>query len=645
MVLRSFHSLLCKRLTKIPLRKTQKGFMERDGIAENTAILKALLRRVRNSKRGAYLCFLDVSKAFDSVSHKAIVAALERLGVPSELITYIICLYTDAKILVGDQYIVLGRGVRQGCPLSTFLFNAVIDMCLDGIEVDFGYSLSDVVSLAELFFADDGILVSETRLGCKRLLDRLTDRFRRVGLVLNARKSQSLALSYCGRSKKHFVDAALFLKVDEVEIPSMDTHSRAKYLGVIFEARDFRPFGVVEKFTTLASRVRTAPLNPAQKLHCVKSALVPKFLHQLVLSDTTDKLLRKLDILLRELVRNILKLPIDTSQAVIHATPKLGGLGIPSLWVTVKRLHFKRMLKLTRSDCPLTQFFVSEGLIRVPEEPKVWGKMVSTKSEVYDLWKESLEASVDQRTLVSREYGLCTRAWWTDPSFHLGRSGDFIKAIHVRYKTLSTPTRLRRRNQGDGRCRIDLTPDASLTHISQVCAITHGFRSKRHNELSDRLQRGLKAAGWRLIAEPHILTDHSFVKPDIVAWKECGKVVVIDPCVTGDSVEYLRNRAAEKTAKYSTQAVRDYCAGLLAENGVEMKDFKAIGVPVQYRGDILQTTVEALLGLGIQRRYIAYLSYVTVVATWHLWHTYVTNSIAGGRSAQRRGRNRRGNDQ
>ena len=119
------------------------------------------------------MCLLDVSKAFDSVAHGAIIAALERLGVPAELITYVRGLYSNAQVLVGEKYVSLGRGVRQGCPLSTFLFNAVIDMCLDGIPVQFGFKLGDDISLADLFFADDGVLVSDTDQGLQKLLDYL----------------------------------------------------------------------------------------------------------------------------------------------------------------------------------------------------------------------------------------------------------------------------------------------------------------------------------------------------------------------------------------------------------------------------------------------------------------------------------------
>ena len=68
-------------------------------------------------------------KAFDSVSHRSILVAAARLRLPPPFLGYIRELYSNA---VTTGPISLGRGVKQGDPLSIHLFNAVIDMCLAG---------------------------------------------------------------------------------------------------------------------------------------------------------------------------------------------------------------------------------------------------------------------------------------------------------------------------------------------------------------------------------------------------------------------------------------------------------------------------------------------------------------------------------
>ena len=100
------------------------------------------------------------------------------------------------------------------------------------------------------------------------------------------------------------------------------------------------PAEAVDKFRELAERVRQSPLTLLQKFHCVKSALIPRFTHPLVLSDCTNQILVSLDIELRKLVHYILKLPNDVHCAGIHGNIKASRLGIPSCQVTVKCLRY-----------------------------------------------------------------------------------------------------------------------------------------------------------------------------------------------------------------------------------------------------------------------------------------------------------------
>ena len=626
MILRTFHTILNGRLAAIPIRETQKGFMKRDGIAENTAILKSLLKWTGKRKTSLYLCLLDVSKAFDSVAHEAIIAAIRRLGVPELLVQYVANLYTDAHIWVCGRRVKLGRGVRQGCPLSTFLFNAVIDMCLDGVKVAYGLKLADHLTLADLFFADDGVLVSNSKIGLSKLLEHVVDRFGKVGLKLNAEKSQSLAVVWNGKLKRRAVDPTPFLKVGETQIPGLKTEDRFKYLGVRFGVRDQKPVRVVDEFRTLARRARNAPLSPPQKLFLIRTCLIPKFLHTLVLSDTHAKVLDALDKALRSLVREVLHLPNDVHNAAIHSDVKQGGLGIQSFRVTVPMLQHKRRMKLAKSNCEFSQFFLSEGIVETSVPPRLGGADVVTKNDKQLYFERQLEGTCDNKQLVSDALSRKTHSWLLDPHFHM-KGGDFVKAVHVRLKCLKSPSRQSRRGVGDGRCRVDRQP-ASLTHISQVCSTTHGLRIDRHNKFAKKLATKLRAKGWSLELEPRIPAGGTFLKPDIVALHPSGKAVVLDPCICQDSVNTLRELEAAKTAKYAVEAVRNYCEMKMTEVlGVEMQSFQAHGVPIMYRGVCLGTTMGMLESLGFAWRHIACLIFGACVDSWFAWRAYYMNTV------------------
>ena len=94
------------------------------------------------------VCFLDVKKAFDSVSHDSLLIACRRLGVPEPLLEYIHGLYEQGATCLqscGEQSTPISckQGVKQGDPLSCFIFNAVIDWVLTSIDPKFSFQYVD----------------------------------------------------------------------------------------------------------------------------------------------------------------------------------------------------------------------------------------------------------------------------------------------------------------------------------------------------------------------------------------------------------------------------------------------------------------------------------------------------------------------
>ena len=80
-----------------------------------------------------HICFIDYTKAFDCVDHNKLWKILQVMGIPDHL-----CLLRN--MYVGQETIVrtehgttdwfqIGKGVRQGCILSPYLFN----LCAENI--------------------------------------------------------------------------------------------------------------------------------------------------------------------------------------------------------------------------------------------------------------------------------------------------------------------------------------------------------------------------------------------------------------------------------------------------------------------------------------------------------------------------------
>ena len=103
------------------------------------------IRRVimagESTKTKTFLLLLDWTKAFDKIDHEGLVSALERHDIAPQLINLIKDIYKKATFFVGidgqkSHTYKQETGIRQGCPLSPYLFLVVMTTIFHDIHDD-----------------------------------------------------------------------------------------------------------------------------------------------------------------------------------------------------------------------------------------------------------------------------------------------------------------------------------------------------------------------------------------------------------------------------------------------------------------------------------------------------------------------------
>ena len=181
---------------------------------------------------------VDFKKAFDSVSHECLWHALRRQGIPESYMRLIQALYTDQTATVKtdrrSKVFAIQRGVKQGDPLSTLLFNALLEDLFRRLKQkwapkSYGIQLGHAphTRLTNLRFADDVLLTAPTPTQLTHLLSDLHRDAKLYGLELHPDKTNILTnVSHRrGRENKSHI------LIDGEPISILKFHEHTKYLG------------------------------------------------------------------------------------------------------------------------------------------------------------------------------------------------------------------------------------------------------------------------------------------------------------------------------------------------------------------------------------------------------------------------------
>ena len=356
--------ILCSRLKEFVkrrkiLREEQAGFRAGYSTIDNCFVLDALVNKyVKNKRKGKLFCaFLDFKKAFDCVPRVALYKKLAKYCISAKFIRLLQSMYGQASFAIKfsthqrTDFIPSTSGVLQGCQLSPLLFSLYINDFCEYIDSDDSHPPElEGRSINSLLFADDVILLSSTKLGLQRSLNRAAKYCEDWGMTISIEKSKVMVFRKGGRLNRN----------DRWRIGNqcLEVVDKFRYLGLVFSStgkwvNHFKCTKVSAKKALAGLRKLTGKLGgiPLKLgLHLFESLVTPILLYGSELFGF--KVHDALSSLPNQFYRHLLRIPPGSASAGLYMCldkPTINSLAIEravGYWLKLLKMPEDRLPKI-----------------------------------------------------------------------------------------------------------------------------------------------------------------------------------------------------------------------------------------------------------------------------------------------------------
>eukprot|EP00253_Pinus_taeda_P004529 PITA_04529 len=263
------------------ISENQGGFLPNRQISDSILLVQEAIHSSLSRKEKGFFLKLDLANAFDRVRHSYLFVVLQKMGFDPSFISMIAACITGpciSPLINGRSCSAFqsSRGLRQGCPLSPYLFILMAEsfsQALDhnrriglitGIKIEQGAK-----NINHSQFADDTLLIGGASTTIARRFKKLLDQFMEYS---GGKVNQAKSCIYGWNTANHTIHsiASIF------GVPSKLTWTHFSYLGMPVSQGPLKADTwneILDKTERKVQQWSTMWLNPAGRLVLLKSGI------------------------------------------------------------------------------------------------------------------------------------------------------------------------------------------------------------------------------------------------------------------------------------------------------------------------------------------------------------------------------------
>ena len=311
------------------INNDQTGFIKGRFIGENIRLLESVICFAKENNIPGLILFLDFEKAFDTLEWTFIRKTLEHFGFGKGIISWINLFYRCPESCVlnngwASNFFDIQRGVRQGCPLSPYLFILSAEVLAKAIRKDkkiVGILVNNKEIKLSQYADDTALTLDGSKKSLIASLEMLDDFYEVSGLRLNDTKTEAFWIgSNCGKDPiqlpgrkfkwpRYKVKAlGVWFSIDPEETAALNYNEKVDKVRNILSCWKYRRLTLFGKIAVLKSLVASQLVYILSPLRTNEKAIkeVNKLFYTFLWNEKGDKIKR--DIMINDYSNGGLKM-------------------------------------------------------------------------------------------------------------------------------------------------------------------------------------------------------------------------------------------------------------------------------------------------------------------------------------------------